>query len=39
MKKAIYALVMSMLVIMTGCMQDEDVKPDGNGRTGPQWSI
>lgn len=25
---------MSMLVIMTGCMQDEDVKPDGNGRTG-----
>lgn len=39
MKKAIYALVMSMLVIMTGCMQDEDVKPDGNGRTGTQWSI
>lgn len=34
MKKAIYALVMSMLVIMTGCMQDEDVKPDGNGLTG-----
>ncbi len=34
MKKAIYALVMSMLVIMTGCMQDEDVKPDVNGRTG-----
>lgn len=34
MKKAIYALVMSMLVIMTGCIQDEDVKPDGNGRTG-----
>lgn len=34
MKKAIYALVMSMLVIMTGCTQDEDVKPDGNGRTG-----
>lgn len=34
MKKAIYALVMSMLVIMTGCMQDEDVKPDGNGPTG-----
>lgn len=25
---------MSMLVIMTGCMQDEDVKPDGNGLTG-----
>ena len=25
---------MSMLVIMTGCMQDEDVKPDVNGRTG-----
>lgn len=39
MKKAIYALVMSMLVIMTGCTQDEDVKPDGNGRTGTQWSI
>ena len=34
MKKAIYAFFMSMLVIMTGCMQDEDVKPDGNGRTG-----
>lgn len=34
MKKTIYALVMSMLVIMTGCMQDEDVKPDGNARTG-----
>ncbi len=39
MKKAIYAFFMSMLVIMTGCTQDEDVKPDGNGLTGTQWSI